>query len=125
MALFLDDSRQSDPLRIEPTAEQRAELIRRYNNAETLDALSKELGRSDAWLRTRFTRWGVHIRSRSEAQLLRQKQHRERVAAAQSTGVAPPPIPKAPAQPSGPPCLPQGTNTVRHGEPRHRTETAP
>ncbi|SDT69892.1 hypothetical protein SAMN05216371_3869 [Streptomyces sp. TLI_053] len=71
----------------EPTAAQREELINRYKGGETLDALSKEIGRSDAWLRIRLSRWGVHIRNRSEAQLLRHQ--RKEGAGAARTVTAP------------------------------------
>ncbi|WP_043471047.1 hypothetical protein [Kitasatospora sp. MBT66] len=63
------------PRQREPTRAEREELIRRYREGATMDALAREVGRSDDWLRPRMQLWGVHIRGRSESQQLRWKRH--------------------------------------------------
>ncbi|GAA2141679.1 hypothetical protein GCM10009760_26100 [Kitasatospora kazusensis] len=50
-----------------PTKEAWDALIKRYADGESVHALSRELGRSDAWLRRRLVQRGVQLRDRRQA----------------------------------------------------------
>ncbi|MFF2618543.1 hypothetical protein [Kitasatospora sp. NPDC058046] len=51
----------------EPTPEQRAEIVRRYQAGESVYKLRRELGVPETWLRTRLGDWGVTLRGYAEA----------------------------------------------------------
>ncbi|MFE7131285.1 hypothetical protein ACFVIM_10530 [Streptomyces sp. NPDC057638] len=55
----------------------RESVSARYRDGETLTALAREFGVSDAWLRQRLAAWGVPVRGVREARLLRGASARE------------------------------------------------